>query len=263
MPAPLFPSPLFSPDWPRPSVDVDAVGTSEAAWLEELAEVPSTAWPPRDGSVGRGDRLVVVAPHPDDEALGAGGIVAMSVQAGWTVDIVAVTDGESAFGRPSRRLARRRRGEQERAASRLGDGGPGRLQIHRLGLPDGGVAQQIGRLSSRLSALIAGAAWCIATCPWDGHPDHEATGLAAAIAASDTSTAFAGYPIWAWHWAQPGSLPLRRATRIALAEPIRRRKVHAIDAHGSQLSVPGVGLEPIVPGRVLDHFTRPFEVLFT
>ena len=40
------------------------------------------------------DRLVVVAAHPDDETLGAGGLIASAVRLGRTVDIVCATDGE-------------------------------------------------------------------------------------------------------------------------------------------------------------------------
>jgi len=41
-----------------------------------------------------GPRLLVIAPHPDDDTVGVGGAVAMARQRGWTVTIVFVTSGD-------------------------------------------------------------------------------------------------------------------------------------------------------------------------
>src|ERR1700733_997679 len=38
-------------------------------------------------------KILVVAPHPDDESLGCGGLISLSAQAGSSVYIVFVTDG--------------------------------------------------------------------------------------------------------------------------------------------------------------------------
>src|SRR5688572_26068919 len=42
------------------------------------------------------DRLLVVAPHPDDESLGAGGLIARAVARGAAVHVVLATDGDNA-----------------------------------------------------------------------------------------------------------------------------------------------------------------------
>ena len=41
-----------------------------------------------------GPRLLVIAPHPDDETVGAGGAIATARRRGWTVTIVYVTSGD-------------------------------------------------------------------------------------------------------------------------------------------------------------------------
>jgi LmbE family N-acetylglucosaminyl deacetylase len=41
-----------------------------------------------------GDRLLIVAPHPDDEALGAGGLISMAVSQWKQVKVVLVTNGD-------------------------------------------------------------------------------------------------------------------------------------------------------------------------
>jgi LmbE family N-acetylglucosaminyl deacetylase len=40
------------------------------------------------------EKMVVIAPHPDDEVLGAGGLIAAQAFLGVEIVVVAVTDGE-------------------------------------------------------------------------------------------------------------------------------------------------------------------------
>ncbi|MDQ3738785.1 MAG: PIG-L family deacetylase, partial [Actinomycetota bacterium] len=44
------------------------------------------------------NRVTVVAPHPDDEVFGVGGLMRALVERGYGLRVVAVTDGEAAFG---------------------------------------------------------------------------------------------------------------------------------------------------------------------
>lgn len=50
--------------------------------------------PPINLSVNRATRLLVVAPHPDDDVLGAGGLIRRVVKAGGTVRVVWTTSGD-------------------------------------------------------------------------------------------------------------------------------------------------------------------------
>ena len=66
-------------------------GTDEQTWLGGnrlggLRPFAATSGP---------RRLIVVAPHPDDEVLGAGGLLQQMQQAGVETVLVAVTDGEA------------------------------------------------------------------------------------------------------------------------------------------------------------------------
>jgi LmbE family N-acetylglucosaminyl deacetylase len=77
-------------------------------------------------------RLLVLAPHMDDEAFGCGGTIALAVDAGATVTFVYVTDGgkgypgarlgavDPAVAAEEARLVVRRKEEARRAAARLG-----------------------------------------------------------------------------------------------------------------------------------------------
>ncbi|RKJ98019.1 PIG-L family deacetylase, partial [Pseudoroseomonas wenyumeiae] len=63
--------------------------------------------------------LVVLAPHPDDESLGCGGLLAAAAQAGRAVAVVFVSDGGASHPRSRRypRLALRRLREAEALAA--------------------------------------------------------------------------------------------------------------------------------------------------
>ena len=247
---------------PPPAIDVEA-GTPERCWTAALDVLPT--WPRR--RLPSGGWALVVAPHPDDEVLACGGLMMALSRRGVGLVVVAVTDGEashpgSAAIRPDR-LAARRRQEAVLADARLG------VTPRRpwLRLPDGGVPDREAWLSATLGELLSGPAaprLCIAPFPGDGHPDHEACGRAAAVAATRRGAPLVTYPVWAWHWARPGDrrLPLAGARALRLDRAQRTAKAAAIAAHRSQLRPLGPDRAdgPVLTEGVLAHFARPFEV---
>src|SRR5258706_3541998 len=50
----------------------------------------------------RGERLLVLAPHPDDEVIGCGGLVALHLREGRKVHVAVATDGAQAGVAPQR-----------------------------------------------------------------------------------------------------------------------------------------------------------------
>lgn len=79
--------------------------------------------------------VLVIAPHPDDAAIGCGGTIAKHSDAGRSITIIYVTDGEMGGqeGSPDE-LAKQRRKEAKDAANVLG---VNCVKFH--GQPDGGV----------------------------------------------------------------------------------------------------------------------------
>ena len=80
---------------------IDRPGTAEEAWdewagLQHLPAADPLDWP----------SVVIVAAHPDDEVLGAGGTMAMLAAAGARLRLVAVTDGEASHPGPILRSSR-------------------------------------------------------------------------------------------------------------------------------------------------------------
>lgn len=220
--------------------------TKEEDWRQALDETPEWTPPIRE--------LLVVAPHPDDETLGAGGLIASFRASGHLVTVVAVTDGDRAFSNYPR-LAEIRVEEQERALARLGVSSD---HIVRLGLPDSAVASREEDLRAQLTTLLSSNIHVVA--PWSGdfHPDHEACGRAAAGAVAQTGARLSWYFFWTWHWGTPASLQGLNLKRFPLDERNRRAKAEALRCHQSQLQI--FNGEQILPENLLAPAYRPFEI---
>ncbi len=240
-------------------------GTSEADW---------NAWPglhrlaPTDAFelVPTGARAVVVAPHPDDEVLSVGGLLAMLARRLAPVRVIAVTDGTASHPAsrdwPVERLVRERPGESRAALRRLGLA----VEPVRLGLPDGGLQPLAALLAERLLPLLGHGDVVFTTWRGDGHPDHEACGHACALAAARAGARLVEVPVWAWHWAPPGDprLPWDRARRLPLDADAAECKRHAVQAFASQLQPDeSTGAGPILRASTVERAARDFEVMFT
>lgn len=255
-------------------VNEDHLGTPEAAWLGSPRLAALAPLVPADFDrlvkVSSAPRVVVLAPHPDDEVLAVGGLLATLARSGWQVEVVAVTDGEGSHPRSRTvtppELAGLRARERGHALARLGIDG---AEVTRLGCPDAAV-RDVRDLPERLAAHLGhacGARVCLAPWERDGHPDHDAVGRAARRACRALAVPLLEYPVWAWHWASPDGdeLPWRRARRFVLDGETQAAKRRAIAAYRSQVEPlgPGIGDEAILPPAVLARFHRPFEILFS
>ena len=242
-----------------PGFTHDGPGTPPAAWREH----------PRWRSAGPVTlhgvrRLVVLAAHPDDESLGAGGLVATASRAGLQVDVVCATDGEGSHpGSPTTtpdQLAGIRRQEAEDAAEALGVPA---ARLHRLALPDGGLDRHREAVTTALVELVGDGRDCVIAAPWraDGHPDHDAAGLAAAAAARRTDAELWEYPIWYWHRSEPDEAPWDRLHPFLLDAAAVTAKASGIAAHRSQVTPLSEepGDETLLGPGLLAHFDGPVE----
>lgn len=113
--------------------------------------------------------MLVLAPHPDDEVFGCGGVLVQAVASGVDVRVIIVTDG-AAQGE-----AALRRAEAMEAARRLG------LPEPRFwNLPDRSLRPDDPELRVRLQALLVEVEPNVVLVPSPGdiHPDHRALAVA-------------------------------------------------------------------------------------
>jgi LmbE family N-acetylglucosaminyl deacetylase len=245
--------------------ELRGAGTAEATWrswtgLQDLPVVDAGKLAPP------GSRLLVLAPHPDDELLGCGGLIRMLAGVGREVQVLAVTDGGASHPDstrwPAAVLKQERARESAEALRRLGAAD---VPLLRLGLDDGQVAAQAGMLRDTLDELVRPGDVLLATCRFDGHPDHEAVGAAAAQTAARHGLSQLEMPVWMWHWADAGDtrVPWRRACRLRLDAATQLAKREAAQAYRSQLEPdPSTGRAAIVPPTALARVLRDEEIYF-
>ncbi len=191
------------------------------------------------------DRLLVFAPHPDDETLATGELIQLALAAGAHVRVVFATDGDNnpwpqrwserrlRIGAAERvRWGRRRRGEALAALARLGLGAE---SAHFLGWPDLGLTARLERDDAGIETLRAEidafAPTHIAMPSLrDRHPDHGALRvmLELALRRIRRSCVRLGYVVHG-RSSDPGEwLPAPDAARHA-------RKSEALLSHASQI----------------------------
>ncbi len=198
--------------------------------------------------------MLVIAPHPDDETLGAGGLIAMQRMRGTDVTVAAVTDGENCYP-DSAGIGDIRRLEQESALKRLGvEHG----KIIRLRLPDSAISSKEEELVECLRPLICNRTHVVA--PWSGdfHPDHEACGRAAKEAALRVGATLTFYFFWTWHRGTTQLMRNLSLRSLPLDDDLLRAKTEALLRHRSQL-VRESG-DPILPDLLLGPARRRYEV---
>jgi LmbE family N-acetylglucosaminyl deacetylase len=191
-----------------------------------------------------GRPFVVLSPHPDDETLGTGGLIAEARAAGQEVDVIVVTDGSGSHPRskqyPRQRLVDVRYSEVHQAGLALGLE-PDRIVF--LGLPDTMAPKSGPQFDAAVEETLnvirrseAGALFV--TWERDPHCDHEASAeLARVVRRMSPGLKLWAYPIWGWHIEASAEIrqPPPMASRIDIS-PYRDRKLEAIAAHASQMT---------------------------
>lgn len=221
---------------------------------------------------------IVVAPHPDDETFGCGGLIARLSAADVPVTVIIVSDGAQGTtdsgGSPAR-LIKQRESEAHAAIAALG---LKRADVRFLGFCDGGLTDRLPEVTAALAETISATrpAHVFVTSAMDRHPDHAATAKAAraACASRDPAPRLFEYPIWQRVPAASGLRGMLRDTsprdakeqsgrlqRLRRARPwllatdnFLAVKRDAIDAYPSQV--------PLLPPGFVADLLGPDEIFF-
>lgn len=240
-------------------------GTAEADWLG--AGLPVIPELPLGGEELAAMSFLVLAAHPDDETLGAGGLLARLGSLGAEVEVLLCTAGEASHP-DSPTLS-----PKDLAAIRLAEFAAGMDALglkdcwQYLGMPDSGLSGSTAELHRQVSEAVARLACppsqLVLVAPYraDGHADHDALGAVAADAAARGGHALLEFPIWYWLWATPGHPDWQSWVRVDLSPEEQSVKALAMGAHISQTTPlsPRPGDEVLLDEPFLQHFGRPFE----
>jgi len=221
-----------------------------------------------DAIIGPGT-CIVLAPHPGDESLACGGLIAACCAADRAPLVAILTDGAGSHPQsrscPPERLKMVRAREAHQAVGHLG------LPPQRLvfcGYADTRAPKEgpgfeaairmlccLCRHEPRCTAIVA---------PWrhDPHADHEAAALIAAAVAAQCGNRHIAYPIWGWLMASDTPIPEEPCSGwrldVSAFIPAKRR---AIRAHKSQIGEL-ITDDPTafrIPPALLSVFETPFE----
>jgi LmbE family N-acetylglucosaminyl deacetylase len=217
---------------------------------------------------------LIVAPHPDDEALGCAGWMARSVQSRQQVHVAYLTAGGASHrhccGHDAVQVGAARQSLALEATGLLGVGPAG---LHWLQGEDGAVPcpGQAGAdpLVAELAQLVAGLRPAAVLCPHpaEGWPDHAAAArlVAAALTGTQVPVPLYHYCVWFW-FSQPLGSALRlnwgRARLLELGVAAAAAKQAAVRAYLRGLAPcgrPWVGLLPSILARMA-HW--PYELYF-
>ena len=150
-------------------------------------------------------RILVVAPHPDDESLGCGGLVAKLAVADRLFHTLFVTDGGASHPAslkwPRDRLTVQREREAAEALHFLGIGGHARtfLRLRDADMPSAKSTEWRAAVAAT-AEVLRGFSPDLVLLPWrrDPHCDHRASWhlAQAAIRPTNASPLCLEYPIW-------------------------------------------------------------------
>jgi LmbE family N-acetylglucosaminyl deacetylase len=143
--------------------------------------------------------VVILAPHPDDETLGCGGLIARRVHEGRRVVVVVVTDGRALLRRfgiaanPSEaEVSAMRKDETRRAVEILG----GRVaDIRFLDFENERLVARRDEAQKQITALLAELrpSEVYFPSPFEGHPEHVVTNEIARAACAATGACPAAF----------------------------------------------------------------------
>jgi LmbE family N-acetylglucosaminyl deacetylase len=177
------------------------------------------------------EHVLVIAPHPDDEAIGCGGAICLHRLRGDPVQVVFLTSGEHGLDGVTESVARATREAEAAAAAR-------ELQISGLEflrLPDQSLWRNRARAASKLKKVLEKQRPRLIYLPHpdDNHPDHEATLpiVCRALSKAGHQEGFPelrGYEIWS---------PMARYGWVEDISGVMRQKLRAVCCYHSQLRV--------------------------
>jgi LmbE family N-acetylglucosaminyl deacetylase len=200
--------------------------------------------------------VALVVAHPDDETIALGG----RLQQLRDLRLIHMTDGAPRDLGDARRLgfagwegyAAARERELAEALEQLGAGGAHRI---RYGLPDQQAVFALPEIVARLTNDLAGVAVVVTHALEYGHPDHDATAVAVALACRRTAASPACFEFPGYHLAGTEEIyghfrpdPAALETVLDLDSAARDRKAAAFTCFRTQAEV--LARFPLGPERL-------------
>lgn len=197
-------------------------------------------------------RILIVAPHPDDEVIGCGGLIARLVGKGIAPQIIVMTGGEGSHrgccNIPDNAITEARRTLTRNSLSILG---VPEVNIHELDYPDGGISAE-NRTTEQLKLLIDRLCPEIVFVPhWgEGWPDHVKTAeIVKGILPAGTKVY--EYCVWMWYYNVWQRLDWKNAVVQEMNPEEHDLKLQAINAYIKPLAPCGKPWSGVLPSQFI------------
>ena len=204
--------------------------------------------------ISRGASVMILAPHPDDECLGTGGLIQQVIHGGGKIHVTFITNGDNnpwpqryvdrrwSIGPHDRqRWGQRRKLEAQKSLQVLGNG---KVTCDFLELPDAGILKLWQDGDRHLSHTIAAHLsklkpdLLVTPCEFDRHSDHRAT-QAYAIDALKIANHTCDRLTYLIH--RPWGMKILNSPKpdlqLSLTESHQQKKLQAIQCHETQMAL--------------------------
>lgn len=205
--------------------------------------------------------VLILAPHPDDEALGCGGLIARLCANGNPPHVVIMTGGGGSLrghsNMPESEVVEARRKLTLASAYELG---LPKENIHFLDLVDGSIANRPEREMARLREIIVRLQSSAILVPHrsEGWPDHTAT---REIALSGNHPTIIEYCVWMWYY-NVWNLDWKNARKIEMTDMEHAAKLRAVNIYVSAKAPNGDPWSGFLPKPFLRANTSRRELYF-
>lgn len=194
-------------------------------------------------------RMLIIAPHPDDEVIGCGGMIARLVEKGGMPHVIVMTGGEgshkSCCSANGESIKTARRGLTRKALAVLG---VTENHIHELDFPDGGITEGCHKEMEKLKALIETLKPETVLVPhWgEGWPDHVNTAQIVKRMVAGKAEVWE-YCVWMWYYNVWRGLDWKNAAVLTMTPEEHRLKQEAMDTYIRPLAPCGKPWSGVLP----------------
>jgi LmbE family N-acetylglucosaminyl deacetylase len=216
------------------------------------------------------NNILIVAPHPDDEILGLGGLLVKLADQKKKISIIYITDGENSAVWPDKDEIRKQRILMSEMVCR--SLGIKSSAIFRFHIEDGnipyeghdGASDIIDSLEAVIDSIKPDAIFT--THPDDHWPyDHVAAAGLVREAVQHCADRPQLWFFWVWRWynMRPRDLFKIRYNHLVKNRIVEQhqKKTELMNIYLNTLTAEGKPWSGILPGSLLKAFCRPFEIL--
>lgn len=207
--------------------------------------------------------VLIVAPHPDDEVIGCGGLIARLVKEGNAPHIVVMTGGEGAHkgccSISKADIIKNRRQLTRNAMSILGVPD---THIHELNFPDGGISADHGQVEDLKRLIEDLKPQSIFVPHWgEGWSDHVKTAEIVKKLAPASAEIWE-YCVWMWYYNIWRGLDWKNAAVLRMTSGEHSQKLKAMDAYIRPLAPCGNPWSGVLPKIFVEANKSNIELYF-